>query len=374
MVFFEVCFPHQSGVDPDLFSDRLLELGAFSATLEEPEGATPILEPPLDSAPVWPGASIKALFDNQETMKDSLQALMSEYGEIPHEIREVPEQIWQNLYQAQFQPLKVGEKTWICPSWHTPPEPEACNILLDPGLAFGTGSHPTTALCLEWIDSAALSGKKVIDYGCGSGILSIAALLHGAEHVYAVDHDPQAVKATQENLERNGFSADRATVCLPAALPHAVKADVLVANILLKPLIDLLPIFKSHLIPNGVLVLSGILQNQLNSLLKAYGPFCHQVFSLERENWVRVEAHLTAPKEFSYLQLAVKKALEEYYQSVDSHDLSNVYELVLGEVEPAVLKATLDLTGGKQSNASRILGLSRNTLRKLLDKYQLKSL
>ena len=185
-----------------------------------------------------------------------------------------------------FKPMRFGKRVWICPSWETPPEPDAVNILLDPGLAFGTGTHPTTALCLEWLDEQDLRDTTVIDYGCGSGILAIAAAKLGARRVIAIDNDPQAIVASESNRELNGVSPDTMTVHLPGKA-HP-QADVLVANILAGPLEELTPVLSALVKPGGKLILSGVLSQQTRSLLNSYEDNFVMSEPVLLDEWVRV--------------------------------------------------------------------------------------
>jgi ribosomal protein L11 methyltransferase len=184
-----------------------------------------------------------------------------------------------------FKPMRFGERVWICPSWEEPPVPDAVNILLDPGLAFGTGTHPTTALCLEWLDAQALRDKLVIDYGCGSGILAIAAVLLGASRVIAIDNDPQAILASESNRTLNGITASQMSVHLPGVTDHP-QADVLVANILSGPLKLMAPMLASRVATGGAMVLSGILARQTDELIASYAPYITLAVAAERDGWV----------------------------------------------------------------------------------------
>ena len=184
--------------------------------------------------------------------------------------------------------MRFGERVWICPSWETPPVPDAINILLDPGLAFGTGTHPTTALCLEWLDAHPIKDRIVIDYGCGSGILAIAAALLGARQVIAIDNDPQAIIASESNRELNQISPAQMSVHLPGAPDHP-KADVMVANILSGPLEELTPVLAALVKPGGRIILSGVLSLQTQSLMDSYQDFFTMLVPVTREEWVRVE-------------------------------------------------------------------------------------
>ena len=185
-----------------------------------------------------------------------------------------------------FHPMKFGERLWICPSWHEVPEPEAVNVMLDPGLAFGTGTHPTTALCLTWLDGLDLTDKVVVDFGCGSGILSLAALKLGAKKVIGIDIDPQALQASLENAKRNSVE-DRLELFLPKDQP-ILKADVVVANILAGPLRELAPTILSFVDNDGLLALSGVLENQAQELQVIYGQSCTMDPIAVQEEWVRL--------------------------------------------------------------------------------------
>ncbi|MCY1396542.1 Ribosomal protein L11 methyltransferase [compost metagenome] len=183
--------------------------------------------------------------------------------------------------------MRFGRRLWIVPSWHAAPEPEAVNLLLDPGLAFGTGTHPTTALCLEWLDGQELAGCKVLDFGCGSGILAIAALLLGAEQAVGTDIDPQALEASRDNASRNGIEPARFPVYLPEDLPRE-PADVLVANILAGPLVSLAAQLAELVKPGGRLALSGILAEQAEEVRAAYAGSFELDPTAERDGWIRI--------------------------------------------------------------------------------------
>ena len=194
------------------------------------------------------------------------------------------DQDWSRAWLDDFKPMRFGEQVWICPSVYSPPEPNAVNILLDPGLAFGTGTHPTTAMCLTWLDGHPPQDKTVIDYGCGSGILALAAGKLGAKRILAVDNDPQALLATRDNSANNQL-ADRIETFLPDALPH-LHCDLLLANILAGPLIELAPIFHTLVKPGGELVLSGLLQSQAETIIQAYKTMFTLNVEQQLEEWV----------------------------------------------------------------------------------------
>ena len=186
-----------------------------------------------------------------------------------------------------YHPMQFGKRLWICPSWRDVPDPTAVNLMLDPGLAFGTGTHPTTALCLEWLDSQDLDKKVVTDYGCGSGILGIATLLLGAKHCTSVDIDPQALQATRDNLQRNSLPDQLMDVYLPENAP-VTEVDVLVANILAGPLTSLAPILAKRVRQGGLIALSGLLKQQAEEIQNTYGEWFDLDPVTEREEWIRI--------------------------------------------------------------------------------------
>src|SRR5690625_5202422 len=204
--------------------ELLLELGALSITLLD-RADQPLLEPAPGELPLWQQVRIQALFEADTDPAALAANLQRRAGqELALHWQTLPDQDWERAWMADFQPRRLGRRLWVCPSWCPPPEPDAINLLLDPGLAFGTGTHATTALCLEWLDSQSLEGVTVLDYGCGSGILAIAALLLGAETAVAVDHDPQALTAPRANAEPNGIPPGQLTVLPPDALPGGAPA------------------------------------------------------------------------------------------------------------------------------------------------------
>jgi ribosomal protein L11 methyltransferase len=207
---------------------------------------------------------------------------------LPEHLSElIEDQDWERSWMDNFQPMRFGQRLWIVPSWHAAPEPDAVNLLLDPGLAFGTGTHPTTALCLEWLDAQTLQDCTVLDFGCGSGILAIAALLLGAGLAIGTDIDPQALEASRDNASRNGIEPARFPLYLPGELP-GVRADVLVANILAGPLVELAPRLAELLGPGGRLALSGILAEQAEAVRAAYSKDFMLEPTAEKDGWVRI--------------------------------------------------------------------------------------
>lgn len=268
----------------EALSDALSECGAAAVTFED-DADQPIYEPDVGETPLWTATRLTALFDAETRSEDVTKMLANVMDEVPHfKVEAVEDKDWEREWMANFQPIQFGERLWICPSWHQPPAPEAVNILLDPGLAFGTGTHATTALCLNWLDTADLTGKYVIDYGCGSGILAIAAALLGAEKVIAVDTDPQALEATRANAKRNGVDIE---AYLPGECPDE-PCDLLLANILAGPLQTLAPRFANLCKPAADIVLSGILQTQADAVSDSYGAWFAMQAATQKEDWIRL--------------------------------------------------------------------------------------
>lgn len=270
--------------------DLLAELGAVSVTLQDGEDQ-PVFQIDPGTTPIWDTTEVVGLFEQDADMAQVVDALR-EHGGIAEDepviVELVEDTDWERVCMQDFKPMQFGRRVWICPSWEEPPVPDAVNILLDPGLAFGTGTHPTTALCLEWLDNQALQDALVIDYGCGSGILAIAAVLLGARQAIAIDNDPQAILASESNRALNGIAASQMPVYLPGAADHP-QADVLVANILSGPLEQLTPVIAALVRPGGKLILSGVLSLQTQSLMDSYHPYFEMLAPVTRDEWVRVE-------------------------------------------------------------------------------------
>ncbi|MEY4768990.1 MAG: Ribosomal protein methyltransferase [Pseudomonadota bacterium] len=254
-------------------ADYLSDLGAISVTLSDAEDV-PIYEPELNQTPVWANTTITALYELDFEPDDIYQAFCErfttdQFHSWHSEI--LADQNWEQAWMAYYQPMKFADKLWVCPSDQPQYEPNTLCLKLDPGLAFGTGTHPTTALCLEWLASHDLTGKTVVDYGCGSGILAVAAALLGAKQVYAVDIDPQAITATVNNAEKNQVVNQITVYSVAAFAEYRIEAvDVVVANILANPLIDLSQTLTNLLKTDGQLVLSGILNEQAENVSTAY--------------------------------------------------------------------------------------------------------
>ena len=219
--------------------NSLLASGAAAVTLQD-NADQPIFEPGLGETPLWDQVKITGLFDAETNTKQAIALAERRFGNpLPEYVWELLEdKDWEREWMTHYQAIRCGERLWICPSWQQPPEPDKINLMLDPGLAFGTGTHPTTFLCMQWIDQQDFTGLDVIDYGCGSGILGIATLLLGATKAIGVDIDPQALRATVENAKRNQLPADAMPVYLPSRCP-ATQVDIMLANILAGPLAEL---------------------------------------------------------------------------------------------------------------------------------------
>lgn len=273
------------------------DLGALSITLRDADAGTPderaIFEPGVGETPLWKELVLQALFASEVDRLGLLHALTDLVPELaPDQLafREIADQDWTRAWMDQFHPMRFGRRLWIYPWNIQPPVDDTDSVIvrLDPGLAFGTGTHPTTALCLEWLDAADLSGKTLIDYGCGSGVLAIAALKLGAARVVAIDSDAQALTASRDNAERNGV-AEKMDLYLPKHFPQ-MHSDIVVANILAGPLDELAPNFATYLNPGDELALSGILRGQEDELLARYGEWFGNLEVVHREDWARISA------------------------------------------------------------------------------------
>jgi len=277
----------------EALADALLEAGALSATVEDAHAGTELEtpqfgEPGSPTTPLWETSRVVALFEPADDLDERIVAAARAAGieDLPEITRdEVAEQDWVRLTQSQFDPIRVSDRLWIVPSWHVAPDPGAINIALDPGLAFGTGSHPTTRLCLEWLDAHVTPGATLLDYGCGSGILAIAAKKLGAGETAGVDIDAAALTAAADNAAKNAV-----TVLLQhSGAPLERHFDIVVANILTNPLKLMAPLLTARLAPGGRLVLSGVLAAQAEDVIAAYAPYLPMQVGAEHEGWVRLE-------------------------------------------------------------------------------------
>ncbi|PXZ05216.1 50S ribosomal protein L11 methyltransferase [Gilliamella apicola] len=265
-------------------SEQLEESGAVSVTFQDTYD-NPVFEPLPGETKLWGNTDVVGLYDAQTDIAE-LQAILN-LDQYSYKIEQLEDKDWEREWMDNFHPMQFGKRLWICPSWRDIPDPNAVNVMLDPGLAFGTGTHPTTALCLTWLDSLDLNNKIVIDYGCGSGILAIAALKLGAERVIGIDIDPQAIQASRDNAERNNVS-QKIELYLAQDLPDNLQADVVIANILAGPLKELAPQISKLVKTDGKLGLSGILANQSQSVCEAYKTQFELDPVIEQEEWCRI--------------------------------------------------------------------------------------
>ncbi len=271
----------------EALSDALESMGSLAVTLTD-AADNPIFEPPIGSTPIWPDTRVTGLFEASRDTNALLSLLASRWPQVaqfPVRVEVLEDKDWVREWMDQFKPVRFGERLWVVPSWLAPPEPDSIHLLLDPGLAFGTGDHPTTALCLTWLSNHDLSHKTVIDFGCGSGILACAAAKLGAERIIGTDIDPQALHASAQNAQQNKVQLE---LYLPDQMP-AVKAEIIVANILFNPLKSLAPQLLTLLAPNGLLVMSGILIEQVEPLIEHYQALGTKlVSSTEQGDWAQV--------------------------------------------------------------------------------------
>ena len=284
---------HADAARAEALSDALMTQGALSVSLEDADAGTEAErlqfgEPGMQPASLWDHSRVIALFDADTDLPQALASAAGDAGldAVPDfTVEEVAEQNWVQLTQSQFDPIRITDRLWIVPSWHDAPNPDAINIALDPGMAFGTGSHPTTHLCLEWLAQHVTPGCSLIDYGCGSGILAIAAARLGAGRVLGVDIDDKAVDAARDNAARNHCAIDLRL----STEPIGEAFDIVVANILTNPLCVLAPALCALIAPGGRIALSGILETQSTQVIDAYAPWVSLTVGDTREGWVRLE-------------------------------------------------------------------------------------
>ncbi|WP_455284015.1 50S ribosomal protein L11 methyltransferase [Cupriavidus necator] len=288
---FQECVIEVAQDQAEAWSDALFDLGALSVSVEDADADTPD-EQPLFGEPglepkqlAWNRSRVVALFGDDADPAVVVAAAANQLGIDPvpaFELRTVEDQDWVRLTQSQFEPIRIGERIWVVPSWHDAPEPDAVVLELDPGLAFGTGSHPTTRLCMQWLEQNLTPGETVLDYGCGSGILAIVARKLGAGDTTGIDIDPNAVEASRYNAERNQVEASFA---LPESVSE-VTYDLVVANILSNPLKLMAAMLSARVRPGGRLVLSGVLERQADEVAAAYAPWLPLTVWRSEEGWV----------------------------------------------------------------------------------------
>jgi ribosomal protein L11 methyltransferase len=281
----------------EALADALLDDGALSVSVEDAEAGTEAEtpqfgEPGSPTTPLWRLSKVVALFEPDADVAGRVAETASKVGLAGQpriELSEVPEQDWVRLTQSQFEPIRINDRLWIVPSWHAAPDPAAINLELDPGLAFGTGSHPTTRLCLEWLCAKVSRGDTLLDYGCGSGILALAGAKLGAGEVVGVDIDARALEAAAENAARNRVALRLAH----SQQPLSEQFDIVVANILTNPLCVLAPLIAARVKPGGQLALSGVLDNQAEQVIAAYAPHIALSRGATLEGWARLEGTRT---------------------------------------------------------------------------------
>lgn len=279
--------------DPDHSEEveqLLMDFGAVSLSfLDSEDQAVFQLEP--GGTILWESTTVVALFEASVDLSSCIQSLASQSfvkNNQQIEIEKLEDQDWERAWMNDFTAMQFGENLWICPSWQTPPQPDAVNIMLDPGLAFGSGTHATTSLCLQWLEQAQLQNKSVIDYGCGSGVLAIASVLLGAQQAIGVDNDPQAIIATLDNSKRNNLNQEQIQAFLPEQHPDE-KVDILLANILCAPLLELAQLLAALVKENGHIVLSGILEEQSKLIEDCYSPWFELNPPAVENGWVRID-------------------------------------------------------------------------------------
>lgn len=285
MAWFQIRFQADAS-QVEALEDLLLEQGALAVTLED-AADQPILEPELGTMPVWDKTQIVGLFDAQLNSQKVVEQLAAQYQhKLPtHKVEIVEDKDWTRAWMDDYQPMSFGDRLWVCPSWGEPPVQDAVNLMLDPGLAFGTGTHPTTSLCLSYLDKEVTGNELVVDFGCGSGILGIAALLLGAQEMVGIDIDPQALTATRDNAQRNQIADDKYQVYLPNNAP-AVEADITVANILAGPLVALGEEIAALTRRGGKLALSGLLAEQAAEVSAHYSQWFEMNAPQHQDDWV----------------------------------------------------------------------------------------
>jgi len=297
-MFWTALIIEASSAHTEVLNNVLIELGALSVDTHDADTGTqheqPLFEQ-FDDSPktTWPNVEITALFEETVDVTAIMQTVVQN-AQLPclpaYRIKKIEDQDWVRLTQSQFGPIKISPRLWIVPSWHQIPDPTATNLMLDPGLAFGTGSHPTTELCLAWLDENLQGGEQVLDYGCGSGILAIAALKLGAGHVVGVDIDPHAVESSIKNAGQNKCGQNKAEFYSVDNMAKADQtmdgwADIVVANILANPLIMLAPLLKRASKSNGRIVLSGILAEQAKEVEQVYQQWFKMHLAREQGGW-----------------------------------------------------------------------------------------
>jgi ribosomal protein L11 methyltransferase len=276
----------------ELFSDMLLELGAVAITESSSNNET-VFQLVPNEEPKWDDITLTVLFPKETDLHAVSAQILIIFTNINQPfstqsiiVNKIADLDWQDNYKQYLKPMQFGKKLWICPSWHSIPDPSSVNVILDPGQAFGTGTHETTSLCLNWLEENIRPGMSIVDYGCGSGILAIAAIKLGASKAYAVDIDPKAVEVTKEN---SAINSAEIYACLPEdPLLENLQLDLVIANILVNPLTTLVETLSKFLKPNGIIVLSGILDSQVELVTSCYAKYFTNFVVQHDGEWVRI--------------------------------------------------------------------------------------
>lgn len=264
------------------YSDAAENIGAVSVSYF-PASERPVLEPKPNTMPLWEKVKVVALFEQNHNPQKIKNALQKQFPKLVIAHTVLADQQWELTWQAHFKPMCFGERLWIVPTDSTIPAEAKTVVRIAPGLGFGTGNHTTTALCLRWLDQADLNNKTITDYGCGSGILSLAAIQLGAQYVYAIDYDEQALQATAANAHLNALGENKLHVLSPEKFNQ--QTDIVIANILAPILIELAPTLRTHLLPQGQIVLAGLLSSQIEMVLSAYKAYFNFEKPIISEEW-----------------------------------------------------------------------------------------
>jgi len=289
MIWKQISFKVKKS-ETDLISEVLMGLGSLSITYSDAQDDA-IYEPPVGQTPLWDSVKVNALFSSEANQKSIETSILEICNIVVIETLELKDRVWEDECKKDFPSMRFGKRLWICPSWDTETKFSNDSLLInmDPGLAFGTGTHQTTSLCLEYLDSNPPKNLQVIDFGCGTGVLAIAAAKLGAKSVVAIDNDPQAVLSSKENIAKNNCENIISTIH-SIDKKKGIKCDLLIANILANPLIELEPLFSNLVYSNGILLLSGILKEQVDRVINSYSFNFSNIKVLNKDEWFRISA------------------------------------------------------------------------------------
>ena len=276
--------------ETDFISEVLIGLGSLSITYSDAQDDV-IYEPPVGQTPLWDSVKVNALFSSEVNQKSIETSILKICNIVVIETLDLKDRVWEDECKKDFPSMRFGKRLWVCPSWDTDTKfsNDSLVINMDPGLAFGTGTHQTTSLCLEYLDSNPPENLQVIDFGCGTGVLAIAAAKLGAKSVVAIDNDPQAVLSSKENVAKNNYENIISTIH-SIDQKEGIECDLLIANILANPLIELEPLFSDLVYSNGMLLLSGILKEQVDRVVNCYSVNFSNIKVLNKDGWFRISA------------------------------------------------------------------------------------